>query len=160
MENMLNEKCSDSTQDENVFPWTPVSIKLSNHKLISQAFRVSLFVHDCLMLEQDDEWEIISKGDLNQYPHFHFKNKSIFADEINEQIFKESNILMTYKDINVFATSKNDLPESSQIVMDLPSEVKEIDSDMEIEYRAVWKKRENNINQKLSQIAESKSLKL
>lgn len=162
VENMLNMKREENsnTEEEIGFPWTPISIKFSNQKLISQAFRVSLFVHDLLMYEQEDNWELISKGDLNQYPHFHFKNKSIFADEINEEIFKQSNILMTYKDINAFATSKNDLPEQSQIVMDISNDMKEIDSEMEMDYRIVWKEREEKISKTLTRLAESKKLEL
>ena len=158
----MNEKnkVNDNSEEENVFPWTPMSIKISDHRLITQAFRVSLFVHDILLNSDVDDWEPITKSDLNNYPNFHFKNKSIFADEINEEMFKETNILMTYKDINNFAESKNDLPNTSQIVMDISPEVKEIDSDLEIDYRKIKKKREEKDREELIRKAESKSLKL
>ena len=146
MENMFNQqsKMDEQTQEEiPPFPGTPFSIKLSDRKLLSQAFRVSFFVHDLLLWDKGEEdWEILVKENLKKPPEFNHKNMSIFEDEIKEEQYSQSNLLITYKDIFPIANSKEELPESDKIVMERPSEEWEIDSDLEEDYRRIWKQRE------------------
>lgn len=52
MENMFNQQ--KETEVKEGFPATPGSVKLSTHGLLTQAFRVSLFIHDLLMVPTVD----------------------------------------------------------------------------------------------------------
>lgn len=70
-------------------------------------------------------------------------------------IFNESNLLLTYKDFVNLAQSKEELKTPERIVMDIDPNLKEIDSDVEVEYRKLWKLREDvkhtNIEEKLQE---------
>lgn len=166
MENMFNKRNNSENNEtshiESAFPWTPTSVKLSNRKLLSQAFKIALFIHDFWLIDifEKESWEIIPVDRLKKYPVFEHKRSTIFFEEIFEDIARSTNLLITYKDINSYATSKNDLNQANQYVLDIPTDVKEIDSDLEEEYRQIVKMREKAKEEYLTQYAREKGTKV
>lgn len=62
---------------------------------------------------------------------------SIFIDEVYDDLARETNLLITYKNINSFAESKDDLDFGDRHVLDIHPGATEIDSDLEQEYKKV-----------------------
>ena len=92
MFNHQEDSKSNNTEDRG-FPSTPCSVKLSNKSALTEAFRVSLFIHDFLMTENQEDGGEFGNKDLN-----------IMIDDIQDEIEGETNLLMTFNDINSFAT--------------------------------------------------------
>ena len=66
---------------------------------------------------------------------------------------------MTYKDINNFATCKDDLS-GAEVVMDVAETVKEINSDVEAEYQQVKNSRKTALKEDLTQVAKRRTIEL
>lgn len=89
IENMYNQQREEQTDDRDPgFPSTPASVKLSDHKLLSNAFRVSFFVHDLLKESSTDEdQQSVDIEDFDVYPKFEYSNLSIFEEELQKDYF-------------------------------------------------------------------------
>jgi UDP-galactopyranose mutase len=68
------------------------------------------------------------------------------------------NLLLNYKDINNCANSVDELKYESQVVLNYSD--KEVDTDIEEEYKQVWEERQERTNQILRDLADEKSLDL
>ena len=151
MEEMFNnqeeQKSNDDAEDRG-FPSTPWSVKLSNKASLTEAFRVSLFIYDFCLFEDEEDNEKDKEIDF-------WDNKmNIFLDDIQNECDMKTNLLLKTKDINTFASSIDDLKGSDKMVMNIPEEQKIIDTELEEEFQTVAKARSQKTQEMILKRAE------
>eukprot|EP00343_Euplotes_focardii_P004017 CAMPEP_0205809134 /NCGR_PEP_ID=MMETSP0205-20121125/13255_1 /ASSEMBLY_ACC=CAM_ASM_000278 /TAXON_ID=36767 /ORGANISM="Euplotes focardii, Strain TN1" /LENGTH=248 /DNA_ID=CAMNT_0053085843 /DNA_START=153 /DNA_END=899 /DNA_ORIENTATION=+ len=147
---MFNKQKEISEESSNFqgFLVTPASIKLSNKDLIIDSFRSSIFIYDFLDLDQSEKED------------FETKKQNIFLDDIEDEFYNETNLLVQVKDVNISAVDPEELDKYHRVVMELPEDKKEIHTDTEMEFREVVVSRQDIQKEELKKKEEEKDRKI